>query len=65
MIDHFLRWQRETRSKVTLALLGRGTMTFSENAHVRLMGVVPEAESRLGMRLPEAGEIVILPGEDS
>jgi len=44
MIDHFLRWQRETRSKVTLALLGRGTMTFSENAHVRLMGVVPEAE---------------------
>jgi hypothetical protein len=27
--------------------------------------VVPEAESRLGMRLPEAGEIVILPGEDS
>jgi cell division protein FtsL len=27
--------------------------------------VVPEAESRLGMRLPEAGEIIILPGEDS
>jgi glycosyltransferase involved in cell wall biosynthesis len=44
MIDHFLRWQRETRSKVTLALLGRGTMTFSENAHVRLMGPVPDAE---------------------
>jgi len=44
MIDHFLRWQRETRSKTTLALFGRGTMTFSENAHVRLMGVVPEAE---------------------
>jgi len=44
MIDHFLRWQRETRSKVTLALLGRGTMSFSENAHVRLMGVIPDAE---------------------
>jgi len=44
MIDHFLRWQRETRSKTTLALFGRGTMTFSENAHVRLMGVVPDAE---------------------
>ena len=27
--------------------------------------VVPEAESRLGMRLPEAGEVIILPGEDS
>jgi glycosyltransferase involved in cell wall biosynthesis len=44
MIDHFLRWQRETRANVTLALLGRGTMSFSENAHVRLMGVVPDAE---------------------
>jgi len=44
MIDHFLRWQRETRAKLTLALFGRGTMTFSENAHVRLMGVVPEGE---------------------
>jgi len=27
--------------------------------------VGPEAERRLGMRLPEAGEIVILPGDDS
>jgi len=44
MIDHFLRWQRETRANVTLALFGRGTMSFSENAHVRLMGVVPDAE---------------------
>ncbi len=44
MIDHFLRWQRETRANVTLALLGRGTMSFSENAHVRLMGVVPDEE---------------------
>ena len=44
MIDHFLRWQRETRANVTLALFGRGTMTFSENAHVRLMGVVPDGE---------------------
>jgi glycosyltransferase involved in cell wall biosynthesis len=44
MIDHFLRWQRETRAKTTLALFGRSTMTFSENAHVRLMGVVPDGE---------------------
>jgi glycosyltransferase involved in cell wall biosynthesis len=44
MIDHFLRWQRETRANVTLALLGRGTMSFSENAHVRMMGVVPDEE---------------------
>ena len=44
MIDQFLRWQRETRANVTLALFGRGTMSFSENAHVRLMGVVPDAE---------------------
>ncbi len=44
MIDHFLRWQRETRSRATLALFGRSTMSFSENAHVRLMGVVPDGE---------------------
>jgi glycosyltransferase involved in cell wall biosynthesis len=44
MIDHFLRWQRETRANVTLALFGRGEMSFSENAHVRLMGVVPDDE---------------------
>jgi glycosyltransferase involved in cell wall biosynthesis len=44
MIDHFLRWQRETRANVTLALFGRSTMSFSENAHVRLMGVVPDGE---------------------
>ena len=44
MIDHFLRWQRETRAAATLALFGRSTMTFSENAHVRLMGVVPDGE---------------------
>jgi glycosyltransferase involved in cell wall biosynthesis len=44
MIDHFLRWQRETRAITTLALFGRSTMSFSENAHVRLMGVVPDGE---------------------
>jgi glycosyltransferase involved in cell wall biosynthesis len=44
MIDHFLRWQRETRATTTLALFGRSTMTFSENAHVRLMGTVPDGE---------------------
>jgi glycosyltransferase involved in cell wall biosynthesis len=44
MIDHFLRWQRETRAAATLALFGRSTMSFSENAHVRLMGVVPDGE---------------------
>ena len=44
MIDHFLRWQRETRATSTLALFGRSTMTISENAHVCLMGVVPDGE---------------------
>jgi glycosyltransferase involved in cell wall biosynthesis len=44
MIDHFLRWQRETQARATLALFGRATMSFSENAHVRLMGVVPDGE---------------------
>jgi len=44
MIDHFLRWQGETRAKTTLALFGRSTMTVSENVHVRLMGVVPDGE---------------------
>jgi glycosyltransferase involved in cell wall biosynthesis len=44
MIDHFLRWQRETRSPLTLALFGRSTMTLSDYGHVRLMGVVSDAE---------------------
>ena len=44
MIDNFLRWQRETRATATLALFGRSTMSLSENAHVRLMGVVPDGE---------------------
>jgi glycosyltransferase involved in cell wall biosynthesis len=44
MIDHFLRWQRETRATATLALFGRSTMTIAENTHVRLMGVVPDGE---------------------
>jgi glycosyltransferase involved in cell wall biosynthesis len=44
MIDHFLRWQRETRANMTLALFGRGTLTVAENAHVRLMGVVPDGD---------------------
>ncbi len=44
MLDHFLRWQRATGKNVTLALFGRGTMQVTENVHVQLMGVVPEAE---------------------
>jgi glycosyltransferase involved in cell wall biosynthesis len=44
MLDHFLRYQRETRSNLTLALLGRGTMEISENVHLRLLGVVTEGE---------------------
>jgi glycosyltransferase involved in cell wall biosynthesis len=44
MIDHFLRWQRETRATATLALFGHSTMTVSENVHLRLMGVVPDGE---------------------
>jgi glycosyltransferase involved in cell wall biosynthesis len=44
MLDHFLRHQRETRSNLTLALLGRSTMEITENVHVRLMGVLTEGE---------------------
>jgi glycosyltransferase involved in cell wall biosynthesis len=44
MLDHFLRWQRNTGRSVTLALIGRGTMEIRENVHVQLMGVVPEPE---------------------
>jgi glycosyltransferase involved in cell wall biosynthesis len=44
MIDHFLRWQRETRATATLALFGHSTMTVCENVHLRLMGVVPDGE---------------------
>src|SRR5262249_33936121 len=44
MLDHFLRWQRDTRRDVTLALIGRSTMEIHENVHVRLLGVVTEAE---------------------
>jgi glycosyltransferase involved in cell wall biosynthesis len=49
MLDHFLRWQRETRRGATLALFGRGTMEITENVHVRLMGVVTEAEKLAGI----------------
>jgi glycosyltransferase involved in cell wall biosynthesis len=49
MLDHFLRWQRETRRGATLALFGRGTMEITENVHVRLMGVVTEAEKLAGL----------------
>ena len=44
LVDHFLRWQRETGKSVTLALFGRGTMSITENVHVQLMGVVPDGE---------------------
>jgi glycosyltransferase involved in cell wall biosynthesis len=49
MLDHFLRWQRDTRRDVTLALFGRGTMEIRENVHVRPMGVVTEAEKLAGL----------------
>ncbi len=49
MLDHFLRWQRETRRGVTLALFGKGTMEITENVHVRPMGVVTEAEKLAGL----------------
>jgi glycosyltransferase involved in cell wall biosynthesis len=54
MIDHFLRWQRETRASLTLALFGRGMMSVTENAYVRLMGVVPEAEKLAAIGLSRA-----------
>jgi glycosyltransferase involved in cell wall biosynthesis len=49
MLDHFLRWQRETRRSATLALFGKGTMEITENVHVRMMGVVTEAEKLAGI----------------
>jgi glycosyltransferase involved in cell wall biosynthesis len=44
MIDHFLRYQRETRANLTLALLGRSTMEIAENVHLQLLGVATESE---------------------
>jgi glycosyltransferase involved in cell wall biosynthesis len=44
LVDHFLRYQRETASPLTLVLAGRSTMTIEENLHLRLLGVVTEAE---------------------
>ena len=44
MIDHFLRYQRETRANLTLALLGRSTMEIAENVHLQPLGVATEAE---------------------
>jgi glycosyltransferase involved in cell wall biosynthesis len=44
LIDHFLRYQRETRANLTLALLGRSTMEIAENVHLQLLGVATEAE---------------------
>jgi glycosyltransferase involved in cell wall biosynthesis len=44
MIDHFLRYQRESGSKLTLALIGRSTMEIAENVHLQALGVVTEAE---------------------
>ena len=44
MIDHFLRYQRESRANLGLALLGRSTMQIVENVHLRLMGIATDAE---------------------
>jgi glycosyltransferase involved in cell wall biosynthesis len=44
MIDHFLRYQRETGARLTLALVGRSTMEIAENVHLQALGVVTEAE---------------------
>jgi len=44
MIDHFLRYQRESGANLTLALLGRSTMEIAENVHLQALGVVTEAE---------------------
>ena len=42
MLDHFLRWQRETRRDRHARALRQEHDEFSENAHVRLMGVVTD-----------------------
>lgn len=44
LLEHFERYQRETGAALPLALLGRSAMEVPESAHVRLLGVLPEAE---------------------
>ncbi len=44
MIDHFLRYQRETSSPLRLAMIGKSTMEIEENVHISLLGVTAEAE---------------------
>lgn len=44
MIDHFMRWQRESRANVALALVGKGPLVVAESPHVRTMGPLGDAE---------------------
>jgi glycosyltransferase involved in cell wall biosynthesis len=45
-VEQFLRRQREGRSGLTLVLVGRGRVELQESVHVRVLGDLPEAETR-------------------
>jgi glycosyltransferase involved in cell wall biosynthesis len=46
MIEQFLRYQREGRSRLRLLLVGRGRVELQESAHVRGLGDLAESEVR-------------------
>jgi glycosyltransferase involved in cell wall biosynthesis len=46
LVERFLRFQRDGRSRLTLVLLGRGRVELHESPHVRTLGDLPEAEVR-------------------
>jgi glycosyltransferase involved in cell wall biosynthesis len=46
LVERFLRFQRDGRSRLTLVLLGRGRVELHESPHVRTLGDLPEPEVR-------------------
>jgi glycosyltransferase involved in cell wall biosynthesis len=46
LVERFLRFQRDGRSRLSLVLLGRGRVELHESPHVRTLGELPEAEVR-------------------
>ena len=58
LVERFLRFQRDGRSRLTLVLLGRGRVELHESPHVRTLGDLPEAEVR---SLLSGARAVVLP----
>jgi glycosyltransferase involved in cell wall biosynthesis len=46
LVERFLRFQRDGRSRLSLVLLGRGRVELHESPHVRTLGELPEGEVR-------------------